>query len=116
MYRVLFWLLALPLFVVVVLFAVMNPAPVELSVWPALEDKVLFPLYGVGLVGLLVGFVVGAIAAWIQHGRGRARMRALVRQAGQDRDEIVALKLQLERASGAKPATALPAPAKANAA
>lgn len=115
MYRVLFWLLALPLFAVVVLFAVMNPEPVQLSVWPALEEKILFPLYGVGLVGLLVGFLVGAIAAWIQHGRARKKIRALVRQAARDQEQIIALKLQIERAgAGGKP-TALPGP-KANAA
>lgn len=115
MYRVLFWLLALPLLAIIVLFAVTNPQPVELSVWPALEEKVLFPLYGVGLVGLLVGFCVGAIAAWVQGGRSRRRIRELVRQGAADRDEIVALKLQLERAAAGKAPAALPGPA-ANAA
>jgi hypothetical protein len=104
---VIFWLLALPLFVAIVVFAVVNPGMVELSVWPLLEPPIAFPLYGVGLVGLLLGFVLGAAAAWMGGSRLRQRLRATIRQAESDQQQIAALKEQLDRVKGeGKPAPA----------
>ena len=113
MLRLLFWIFALPILVIVVVFAAMNPNEVQLNLWPVTDAGVPFPLYGVGLAGLLAGFVLGAVVALLRRSSARARVRALVQQTERDPREIASLKerlVQAERAQG--PAAGLPAPAR----
>jgi len=97
MLRIFFWIFFLPLFAVIVLIAVMNPDLVEVSLWPALEHKVLFPLYGVALVGLFVGFILGACVAFFQGRRSRQRVRELTRRVESDWRELAMLRKQVEK-------------------
>jgi uncharacterized integral membrane protein len=112
-----FWLFALPLFCAIVVFAVVNPGLVEVSIWPVLEQKVLFPLYGVALIGILFGFVLGAVVTFLQGGRTRQRSRDLARRLEADQRERALLRQQMNRLEAeradAPPATRLPAPAPA---
>ena len=107
--RLLFWLCALPILVAVVVFAVMNPNEVALNLWPVLDESVSFPLYGVGLVGLLAGFLLGATIALTRRNKARAQVRELVRRSEVDQREIATLKERLGQIERAQ-ATSLPAP------
>ncbi|MFO1145475.1 MAG: lipopolysaccharide assembly protein LapA domain-containing protein [Rhodospirillales bacterium] len=78
--RLLYWIAVIPLFLVVIVFSVTNHASTELSLWPALTEPVPFPVYGIALVALFIGFVWGGIISWFQNGNSRRRIRELRRQ------------------------------------
>ena len=68
-------LIALPLIVVVVLFAVTHTEKVPVSINP-FESAVEYPLYVVALGFLAVGFLLGAMIAWISMSKLRRENRA----------------------------------------
>lgn len=108
----LYWLTVIPLFLLVVVFAVSNHQSTALSLWPFLTEPVPFPVYGIALAGLFVGFVVGGIVSWFQHGRTRRRVRDLQRQSEADQRELSSLRERLSRLeSGERQATIPPLPA-----
>lgn len=110
MSRVLYWVAVIPLFLVVIVFSVTNHATTELSLWPVLTETVPFPVYGIALVSLFLGFIWGGIVSWFQNGRCRKRVRDLRRQAEADQSEITSLRDRLARLEeGARQAT-IPAP------
>jgi uncharacterized integral membrane protein len=93
--RAFYWLIVIPLFLVVIIFAVTNHGMTQLSLWPVLTEPVLFPVYGIALVGLFIGFVIGGLVSWIQNGRSRRRARELRRQSEADQREIAVLRDRL---------------------
>lgn len=58
------WLLTLPIIIVVVLFALANPAPTQITFSPFHEPTIL-PLYFVVVTFLCFGVIIGALIAWI---------------------------------------------------
>lgn len=94
---VLYWIAVVPLFLVVVVFAVSNHQSTALSLWPVLTEPVPFPVYGIALVGLFVGFVTGGVVAWFQHGRTRHRVRDLQRQSEAEQRELASLRERVAR-------------------
>jgi len=113
--RVLYWIAFIPLCLVVIVFAVSNHATTELSLWPVLMDPVPFPVYGIALVALFVGFLLGGIVSWFQGGSARCRIRGLQRQSESEQREIATLRERLGRLEGADlratiPAAPIPAP------
>lgn len=64
----------------VILFAVSNRAPVTLELWP-LPYQLSMGLYAVILLAVLVGFLAGAIGAWMVGGARRREHRRLKRHA-----------------------------------
>jgi uncharacterized integral membrane protein len=68
------WLVALPLAAALAAFAVQSWSDVTLGLWP-LEERLTLPLFLVVLATLLLGFVAGALAAWINGGRWRREAR-----------------------------------------
>lgn len=68
------WLVALPLAAVFAAFAVASWGDVSLGLWP-LEERLTLPLFLVVLATLLLGFVAGAVTAWINGGRWRREAR-----------------------------------------
>lgn len=72
--RFLWRLLLFALAAVLVDFAVTNRQPVSLGLEP-LPDAIEVPLYFVVLGGLIIGFIVGEVAAWVaaRHWRHEAR-------------------------------------------
>jgi len=76
--KLIYWLIAGPLIVLAVLFALSNRGTVELSIWP-LPFTLPAPIYLVALGGLAVGFFAGGVVAWFGAGRARARARAAER-------------------------------------
>jgi len=57
-------ILALVGLLVIVLFAIGNRQPVEISLWPT-PFMVDLPLYGVFLVAMIIGVILGGIASWL---------------------------------------------------
>jgi uncharacterized integral membrane protein len=105
-------LTVVPLFLVVIVFSVTNRGMVELNLWPVLTEPVSFPVYGIALVGLFIGFVLGGIVSWIQNGHTRRRVRDLQKQSEADQREIATLRDRLARLEETeRQATIPPAPA-----
>ncbi len=58
------WIIGAPLLLLLVLFALSNPQPVRLTIWPfdlALEA----PLSLAVLLSMAVAFLIGALIAWL---------------------------------------------------
>lgn len=120
MSRALYWLFVIPLFLVVIVFAVTNHGMTDLYLWPLLTEPVAFPVYGIALGGLFVGFVLGGLVSWLQTGQTRRRVRELQRQSEADQQAITALRSRLahleavEREAAIPPVPAAPAQIAAN--
>jgi uncharacterized integral membrane protein len=77
MSRLIRLLLGLIALIVIMSFAIANRAPVEVSLAP-LPITVELPLYGVFLLGMVLGALLGGIGVWIsslRKGREARRMR-----------------------------------------
>lgn len=73
------WSLTLVLVLVTIVFAVNNRAPSSLDFWP-LPFELTLPLYGLVLLGLLIGFLIGASTSWLAGGKWRRLARARKRE------------------------------------
>ena len=107
MLKVLFWLIALPLFVFVVVFAASNPGLVGLNLWPFTELEV--PLYSIALVGALVGLILGTMVGWAQGSGARSRARRLMHELEGERRELVALRERVAKFEAAEQQATIPA-------
>jgi putative membrane protein len=76
-------------------FAVANRATVSLGLWP-LPFLIDLPLYLLALLLLLVGFLVGAAAAWIGGRRVRRELRHRRRRIAALERELKTARSQLE--------------------
>lgn len=72
-------------------FAVSNRDIVPVSLWP-LPFEWPMPVAMVGFLALLVGFILGGIAAWIGAGTSRSRARAAERKTREQAREISKLE------------------------
>ena len=108
MARFVYWLILIPLFFVVILFAVNNSGSVEISLWPALDEKIVLPAHTLALAGLFFGFVFGGLVAWMQGGSTRSRLRQVTRLHRAAQRELEAMKSRLATLEGPK-TPALPA-------
>jgi lipopolysaccharide assembly protein A len=84
-------LLGLVGLVVVVAFAVANRMPVAVSLAP-LPIVLELPVYGVFLLGLVLGGLLGGIALWLGSARYRWRARRLRNQVGALESQMAVLK------------------------
>jgi uncharacterized integral membrane protein len=105
--RILFWILALPLFILVVVFAASNPAKVSLDLWPFAQ--VDLPLYSVGLIGGLIGLILGVMIAWAQGASSRGRMRHLLRDLEAQKRELLSLREKVASLEAAEQQATIPA-------
>ena len=71
-------IITLPITLAVVLFAVSNRHAVELQFWP-LPGTLDLPLYAIGLVTMVFGFLMGGVIAWLGAGESRHRARTAER-------------------------------------
>lgn len=108
--RVFYWLIVIPVFAVVIVFAVTNHGSTALSLWPVLTEPVMFPVYGIALIGLFIGFLLGGLASWIQNGRSRRRLRELQRQSEADEREIAILRDRLASSEARERQATIPPP------
>jgi len=72
--KLLGWLAALPLALVLAAFAVRSTEDVTLGFWP-FDRQLVLPLFLVVLATLLLGFIAGTVIAWINGGRWRREAR-----------------------------------------
>jgi uncharacterized integral membrane protein len=98
-------ILALPLLLVLVLFAVSNTEPVALHLWP-FDLAWVLPLAGAVLGAALLAFLLGALLAWGSGLRYRARARQL-----QNAARLLEAELADLRAREAQPVANVAAPA-----
>jgi uncharacterized integral membrane protein len=107
-------LILIPLAVVVIALAVANRQPVLVSfdpfdqLRPAMARAL--PLYQLMLLLLVVGVVIGGVAAWARQGKWRRAARLADAQARELRAEVDALRRRLAPAELAS----VPAPAPAD--
>src|SRR2546421_5594343 len=99
-------LIVIPLALLIVLFAVANRAPVTVSLDPFGGAppmlSVSLPLFLLLLIVLILGVIVGGIAAWTRQSRWRRRSRRLAAELKASRAENESLRRQLDT-SAAQP-------------
>jgi uncharacterized integral membrane protein len=77
--RFVYWIITALVALVVVVFAVSNRATVALTFFP-LPAEVQAPLYLVVIAAVILGFLIGALVAWIAGGKRRSEARDLRRR------------------------------------
>jgi uncharacterized integral membrane protein len=100
--KTVYWAVTLVAVVLLIPFAVSNRAPVSLGLWP-LPFLVALPLYLLVLSLLLLGFVLGAAAAWLAGRRTRRELRRRRRRVEALERELVAARSQSEDQAGKGP-------------
>jgi uncharacterized integral membrane protein len=91
--KAVYWAVTLVAVLLLIPFAVSNRAPVSLGFWP-LPFLVALPLYLLVLSLLLVGFIIGATAAWLACRRARRESRRRRRRVEALERELVAARSQ----------------------
>lgn len=74
------WVIVIPLAVVAVVFAVNNNAESVISLWP-FPIEFHIPLYVVAFAGIIIGFIAGALIAWLSASRWRRMARREARES-----------------------------------
>jgi lipopolysaccharide assembly protein A len=90
-------LLGLAGLIVIVAFAVANRTPVEVSFAP-LPTVIELPVYGVFLLGLVLGGLLGGIAVWLADARYRRQARRLRNKVWALENQVTVLRRQDETA------------------
>lgn len=81
------WIIAAPIVIGAVLFALANPTNVMLT-WSPMHEPIDLPLYFIALAFLGVGFLLGAVIAWLNMGKTRAEKRRLKKENKQLEKDI----------------------------
>jgi uncharacterized integral membrane protein len=108
-------LIAAPFLALMVLFALSNPAPVKLGIWPT-DYAIEVPLSLAILAAMGVAFFLGALLLWVSAMAARMRARGAEKEVRRLRTRIDEQKLRANRpmpalgASSAVPATRSLAP------
>src|SRR3981081_3611620 len=93
-------LILVPLAFVITMFAVANRAPVLIGFDPFGAQPPMFafvsPLYLALMAALILGVVVGGVAAWVSPGPNARRGRGLAAELKASRAETEALRRQIE--------------------
>jgi uncharacterized integral membrane protein len=100
------WLVAVPVALVLIIFAVSNREVVTVTFWP-LPIQVGAPLWLVVLLAALVGFLFGEIVAWVNGRRWRRDARRKTRRIDALERELAATQSQMATDAGG---VRLPAP------
>lgn len=111
MSRLLWWVIGVPVGIVLVALAVANRAPVRLSLDPFRPDapalSVELPLFLIFFAVLMLGVVIGGAAVWFNQGRHRRAERRLRHEAERlraDREATVERDREARRSAMALPA------------
>ena len=100
--RLLFWIVGLPVAVVLIAFAVANRHFVEVSLDPLSRQEpwlaLSVPLWTVLFFGIFCGLVVGWIGAWFKQRKWRRAARQASRDLASERSE--AARLRREQTGG----------------
>jgi uncharacterized integral membrane protein len=86
-------LILVPLAVIIIAFAVANRQVVTVSLDPfgANEPAVTLPLFALVILLLIIGVLIGGVAAWLRQGKWRHTARRLEREAQHLRQKVDAL-------------------------
>ena len=95
-------LLGLAGLIVIIAFAIANRTPVAISFAP-LPIAIELPVYGVFLLGLVLGGLLGGLALWLGRLRSWRQSRRLRRRASVLEDQVAALKRDEPGAAGYAP-------------
>jgi uncharacterized integral membrane protein len=100
-------LILVPLAVVIIAFAVANRQIVTVSLDPFSAEHpaaaVTLPLFGLIIVLVIAGVLIGGIAAWLRQARWRRTARRLEREVGALRSEIDEFKRTAGMVGGSGP-------------
>lgn len=91
--RILSWIVAAPIVILVVLFAVSNLEQITLRLRPFPFDLTI-PIWLLTLIELFVGFLLGAIVTWIGDRRRRRETRQLARRVSELEQSLAAARKQ----------------------
>lgn len=89
--RQLGWVFGGVIAVVAIIFAIHNHAEQAVNLWP-LPFIVELPLYGLVLIAIAVGFIIGAFLTWVSESKWRRLARKRKRQLATLDAEIAALR------------------------
>jgi uncharacterized integral membrane protein len=96
-------LILVPLAVIIIAFAVANRQTVTVSLDPFSTDQpaaaVTLPLFVLIIALLILGVIIGGMAAWLRQSKWRRAARRLERELGDQRGEGDALKRAPESAN-----------------
>lgn len=106
--RLLQWVIFLLVAFVVVLFVVQNRQEVEIGLWPLPYTKPA-PLFAVIVACVMVGFLLGALSAWLSGGGARRRARELARLNAEKAQQISQLQREVAAQKQAVPQPRPPA-------
>tara|TARA_B100000029_G_scaffold235432_4_gene232592 strand:- start:2135 stop:2566 length:432 start_codon:yes stop_codon:yes gene_type:complete len=93
--KALFWLLYLPLLVVVAAFAAANRHDMEINLDP-LPFGLTAPVFAIVLSSILLGLIVGGLSAWFSGRQSRRNARKLRRHNALLETEIAALREKVD--------------------
>jgi uncharacterized integral membrane protein len=96
MKRVIGFVVAALVALLLVLFAVSNRTPVELRLEP-LPYSLTLPLYALLLATVVIGFVAGGITAFFANGRTRRRARRAETAAGRLQASLKSTRAELDK-------------------
>jgi uncharacterized integral membrane protein len=88
-------LIAAPFLALMVLFALSNPAPVKLGIWPT-DYAIEVPLSLAILAAMGVAFFLGALLLWVSAMAARMRARGAEKEVRRLRTRIDEQKVQIE--------------------
>lgn len=89
-----YWIVALPIFIFVVGFSIQNHAEVVLSLWPFnIQMQVALPLVLLGV--FVIGFFAGGFIAWVRNLSKRHHLRESSKEFKKLEGEVMYLKEQL---------------------
>jgi uncharacterized integral membrane protein len=92
--KLIYWLLVLVAAAALASFAASNRAAVSLGLWP-LPFALELPLYLALLAAMAIGFIAGAVSAWVGGRRWRRETRRRGRRIAALEHELVATRTQL---------------------
>ena len=89
--KFLFWIIVVPLAVLVTVFAIANRGLITVDLWP-LPFVIETPIFLLVLLCGLVGFLIGTFVAWLAGGKARRRARLSAAEAATSAREAERLK------------------------
>jgi uncharacterized integral membrane protein len=96
-------LISLPFLLLMVLFALSNPPPVKLGLWPT-DFTIEVPISLAILAAMGIGFFFGALLLWVSLVGARARARRAERHVRQLEAQVQELKVRVIRPTTPAPA------------
>lgn len=108
-------LLAVVGLIVIVTFSVANRELIDVNFFPLPLSVIELPVYGVFLIGIFLGAILGGLSLWLSEGEMRSEWRTLRRRARaeayrQKQQELAEEQLAAERSKQRQDALALAAP------